>query len=318
MEKQWQPVSNQFVKETADSYVKALRLSNYHDSALAKAAASDPAFLIIYNRYHPLHEAFKNKYNQWEAAGGSQEGQTLNVKQQLKIAKLKIDGWDVAIQVVYPKTTPRYKSIFNDGRKPFNRGGLDVNINSFDSLSVKIGTDPALAAVKADVDATYLILDAARDSQEGAKADKIHGSGNVETARIDIMVMQYRNTAWVLDNFYDTRESLCNALIDLKTLRDKQQRVYNLTLAIGENKPVLVRTFAASDVLRLKVNGDGPVVFYLASTPGGTDSTAVTRNANQDMKAVISEFGISNYGTHRYLTAINQSGVETHIVVEIE
>lgn len=317
MELQWKYVENQFIIATNKSYKKALKLSNYHDSALAVASLTDPGLLMIYNRYHPLHLNFVQKYNQWVSAGGSQEGQTLNVKQQLKLAKLKINEWDVAIQVVYPKTTPTYKAIFPNGRKPFNKGGVDANINAFDILSINLSTYAALATIKAEVDATYLLLDTARDNQEGAKANVTHGSGNVETARIEIMTMQYRNTGWIMDNFYIDRDNMCSTLIDLQTLRDKQQSTYNANLAIGETKPVLVRTFVADDELRLKVEGEGPVVFYLATTSGGTDSTGITRNTNQDEKVVISDFGISNYGTHRFLTAVNNSGVETHIVVEV-
>jgi hypothetical protein len=317
MEQLWKYIENQFISATKTSYKKALKLSNYHDSALQTASAADPSLLAIYNRYHPLHLNFVSKYNQWISAGGSQEGQTLNVKQQLKIAKQKIVTWDVAIQTVYPKTTPRYKSIFPNGRKPFNKGGVDANINAFDILSLNIGSDLALATVKADVDATYLLLDTARDNQEGAKAIVTHGSGNVETARIEIMTMQYRNTGWIIDNHYEERETMCNTLIDLQTLRDKQQSSFSATLAIGEIKPVLARTFVADDQLRLKVEGDGPVAFYLASAEGGINSTAVIRNANQDEKVEMSEFGITDYGTHRYLTAVNNSGVETHIVVEV-
>lgn len=315
MEQTWKYVDDQFISATKKSYKKALKLSNYHDSALATAPAAIQA--ILYTRYHPLHLDFVLKYNQWISAGGSQEGQTLNVKQQLKLARLKIVDWEVAIQVVYPKTTPRYKAIFPDGRKPFNRGGVDANINAFDILSMNIGIDPALTTVKAEVDATYLLLDTARDNQEGAKATVTQGSGNVETARVAIMTMQYRNTMWLLDNYYDIREAMCNTYIDLQTLRDKQQTIFNATLSIGETKPVLVRTFVADDELRLKVDGDGPVLFYLASTPGGTDSSPVTRTTDHDQKATLSEFGISDYGTHRFLTAVNNSGVETHILVEV-
>ncbi|MGE0637058.1 MAG: hypothetical protein AB7G44_01515 [Bacteroidia bacterium] len=315
MELPWKYVENQFMIATNKSYKKALKLSNYHDSALATAPAAISG--ILYMRYHPLHMDFVLKYNQWVSAGGSQEGQTLNVKQQLKLARLKIADWDVAIQVVYPKTTPRYKAIFPNGRKPFNKGGVDANINAFDILSMNIGADPALTTVKAEVDATYLLLDTARDNQEGAKASVTQGSGNVETARIAIMSMQYRDAMWLLDNYYDTREAVTATYIDLQTLRDKQQTIFNATLAIGETKAVLTRTFVADDELRLKVDGEGPVVFYLASTPGGTDSSPVYRNTNQDEKVVINQFGISNYGTHRYLTAVNNSGVETHILVEV-
>lgn len=317
MELLWKYVEDQFQRATKTSYSKALKLSNYHDSALHIAASHDPIFQPLHDRYHLLHQNFIQKYNEWVSAGGSQSGKTLNVKQQLKIAKDKFDVWNGAIQAVYPKTSPEYKAILPNGRKPFYKGGVDKNINAFNILSMNIGADPSLAAVRAEVDATYLLLDTARDNQEGAKAEKKHGSGNVETARIAIMSMQYRNAGWVMDNMYDTRITLCEAMFDLLTLRDKQQSHFTASLGISENKPILVRTFIATDVLRLKLDGDGPVVFYLASTQGGTDSTPITRNSNQDMKATISEFNVPDYGTHRHLTAINQSGVVTHIVVDV-
>ena len=77
METVWSFIINMFINATRTSYKKALKLSNYHDSALATASANDPAILLIYNRYHPLHIQFINKYNEWVSAGGSQEGRVI-------------------------------------------------------------------------------------------------------------------------------------------------------------------------------------------------------------------------------------------------
>lgn len=188
MELNWKYIDNQFLVATRDNFLKALKLSNYHDSALLMAQTNNPVFNPIYNRYHTLHLNFVQKYNDWKSQGGSQEGETLIVSQQLTIAYAKIDAWDVAIQVVYPKTTPRYKSIFPNGRKPFNQSGITSRVNAYQTLSQNIGADPALLTVKAEVDATYLILDTARDQQEGAKASTKFDSAGVDNARIAIMV----------------------------------------------------------------------------------------------------------------------------------
>ncbi len=314
----WKYLDNQFAVATRNNYKKALKLSNYHDAALQLAAATDPVFVPIRDRYHPLHLIYVNKYTTWKSAGGVQEGGTLNLEQLLTTAVQKISDWDVTIQVVYKKTTPRYKTIFPNGRKPFNKGGLDSRINAFNELSANIGADAALAAVKTEVDATYTLLDNARDQQEGAKGDIKVSSGGVNTARLDIMNMQYRNMAFVLDNFFANRQTICEALFDLPTLRENEQRTFTGTLSIAENEAVLVHTFMADDEIRLKLNGDGPVSFYLGSTAGATDSTAIIRTTNQDLKALAADFGITDYHLHRYLTAVNNSGVETHYLVEVE
>lgn len=321
MEQNWKYIDNQFLVATRDNFLKALKLSNYHDATLQMAQASDPGMVILYNRYHPLHLVFVQKYNDWKSAGGSQEGETLNVSQQLTIAYAKMDAWDVAIQVVYPKTTPRYKSIFPNGRKPFNQGGITSRVNAYLTLSQNIGADPALATVKAEVDATYLVLDTARDLQEGAKANTKIDSAGVDTARINIMDMQYRNMAFILDNYYNDREVICNALFDLQTLRDLQQSIFTGTLEIDENKAILTRTFVANDDLSLEITSTEvdpafPVNFYLASSPNGIDSSAIQVSVNAGkLNIKASAFGIADYGTHRHLTALNNSGKEVQYEV---
>ncbi len=323
MESTWKYLDNQFIVNTNTNFLRALKLSNYHDAALLMAQNNNPLFIPIYNRYHPLHLNFVQKYNDWKSAGGSQEGETLNVSQQLTIAYAKIDAWDVAIQVVYPKSTPRYKSIFPGGRKPFNQSGITSRVNAYQTLSQNIGADPALLTVKTDVDATYLILDTARDQQEGAKASTKFDSAGVDNARIAIMDMQYRDMAFILDSFYVEREAICNALFDLPTLRDLQQNTFTGTLALSENKAIVARTFVADDDLSLEVSTDVvepafAVSFYLATTPNGTDSTAIQVSVNAGKLHIkASAFGISDYGTHRHLTAVNNSGVVVQFEVDL-
>lgn len=314
----WKYLDNQFAVATRDNYKKALVLSNYHDAALQAAGLGDPALLIIYNRYHPLHVTYVSKYTQWKNAGGTQGGDTLSLEQLLTTASGNLADWDIAIQVIYKKGTPRYKTLFPKGRKVFNKGALDSRINAYNELSNAMGTDPALATIKAAVDATYTALDTARDMQEGAKGDVKIGSGSVNTARLAVMNMQYRDMGFVIDNYFDYRQTLCEALFDLATLRESEQRRFTGTLSIGETEGVLVHTFTEDDVIRLKVDGEGPVSFYLGSSAGATDSTAVIRTTNQDEDAKANFFGVTDYHTHRYLTAVNNSGVETHYLVEIE
>jgi hypothetical protein len=318
METQWKYLDIQFIVATRDNYKKAVKLSNYHDAALNVAKNTEALLVPVYNRYHPLHLTLNLEYDEWKSAGGAQEGQTLNVKQVLAAGLAEIDIWDPQIQVLYPKTTPRYKSIFPDGRKPFNSGSITDRVNAFNTLSLNIGADVALAAIKAQVDARYIALDTAHDTQEAAKGTTKAQSAQVEVARIAAMNMQYRNLGFVMDTYFDRLEEMADMLFDQQTLRDHRQTEFTGTLDPNETKAVLVRTFLADDELKLKSNGNADIKFYLASSSGATNSTAVSVLANQEITIQISAFNVPDYGTHRFLTAVNQSNSEiTQYIVEI-
>lgn len=318
MEQEFKYLSNQFEVATRDSYKRAVKLSNYHDAALIAALQANAIFQPLYDRYHPLHLALENQYNLWKSKGGTQEGDTLSVKQLLVLARTKLQPWDVAIQVVYPRTTPRYKAIFPNGRKPFDRGSIDQRINAYNTLSLNIGADAALAAVKAEVDIVYSNLDKARTDQQSAKVTTKISSADLDTATTAAMVMQYRNMAWVLDNLFDSRENMCNAFFDLQTLRQLQQTIFTGTLTPLENEPVLVHTFLSDDEIRLKNDGAIAIEFYLASTSGGKNSVPVTVVPGEEKTVAVSAFAPANYGTHRYLTAYNPSNsAETHYLIEL-
>ena len=313
----WKYIDNQFEVNTKSSYKKALILSNYHDAALQAQSAANPTLLPLYTRYHPLHLAYVDQYNSWKKAGGAQQGQTLNLEQQLDIAYTNLDDWDVQVQVVYKKTTPEYKSIFPDGRKPFTKGGIDGRINAYDTLGKSMDGDAALAAIKTQVDTAFATLDTARDTQEGAKSTKTGSSQQVDIARAAAMNMQYRNMGFIIDNFFDSRVMECNSLFNLQTLRESDQSIFTGTLELNETEAVLIHTFAANDELRLKIDTNGPINFFLASTPGGTDSNPVTLNSAAEITTIIDAFGAKDLPLHRFLTAVNNSGVITKYRVQL-
>ena len=317
MDKPWKYVDNQFLVSTRKSYRKALKLSNWHDSNLNTLQASEPALVPLYARYHPLHMAYKTAYATWNSAKGTQEGQTQNVKELLRQALLDLDVWDVQIQVVHAKGTVRYKELFPDGRKPFNQGNIEDRIDAFDSLAQSIGAEVALAAVKTAVDATYTALDAARDTQSGAIGGRKVKSGAVEAARVAIMDMQYRNMGVVLDAFYAQRDKMCKALFDLETLRNPEQTTFTALLAVAETRHMATRTLLPDDMIRAKLTGPGPIKLYLASTEGGSDSTAIDLGTDEEKTFPASAFGITDYATYRHLTAQNGSGAETRITVTL-
>lgn len=421
MEKIWHYLANQFIRTTATNFKKALKLSNYHDTMLKitmDATPLDPDWALLYNRYHPLHLAYTDAYTKWKNAGGTQEGQTLNMEQLLTLLTTKVNTWDVQVQNVFEKTTPEYKSIFPDGRKPFNRGAINTRIiavqnlgsalssytvadtviespipaattqnvaqgGSFSpSMTVKLENTGAtstitfcrasnpnnacappnipvgpgatvnttwdaipgtgnflnasnqfgagagsyrvtlqtaiapLVTVKAQVDAFYLLLDAARDMQEGAKGGTKTSSELLDQKRIPAMTMQYGNLGFLMSKYMNT-PLLAEPFFELAVLRDHQQVIFTGTLDPAENEAVLIHTFAADDEIRFKITGTGQASFYLATTSGGTDSTPVIIAAGSSQTMLASAFGITDYGTHRYFTAINNGSTALDFEIEL-
>lgn len=328
MDKPWQYAVNQFINSTRTSYKKAFKLSNYHDAYLLKMKTdfpADPDWTTLYDRYHPLHLSLVAAYNAWVAAGGQSEGQTLNLDQMLELLVQRAGLWDAMVQTVagFEKGTPNYLAVFPNGRKPFGTGGKTERVNAVSALGTAMAAFPALAAVKALVDAFATQINDARDIQEGAKGGKKSGSLDVESKRIVAMTGQYRNLGFLMDKYADTPD-LITPFFDLAVLRSTRQSVFTGTLDPAENEAVLTHTFMPDDELDLTITGDPgvpagvQVSFYLATTPNGTDSMAIKVAANEAIKSITaSEFGIMDYSTHRYLTAVNENGMVLKYEVEL-
>ncbi len=325
MELAWKYLINQFIVATATSYKKALKLSNYHDASLLTALNSDPAnpdWLLLYNRYHAFHLEYVSKYNDWKNAGGQQEGQTLNLEQLLELLVTKVARWDAQVQVEFAKTTPQYKSLFPDGRAPFSNGSYVTRIQAVQTLGTALNPFAMLAAVKVDVDIFYTTLDTARDTQEGAKGTTKGLSEALEDQRIETMTEQYRDLGYLINLKAEDPDSIAS-FFELSILRNHKQTLFTGTLDAGENEAVLIHTFVADDELGFELTGAAAppgtqAQFYLATTPNGTDSTAVNVTANAGKLTIeASAFGAIDFATHRYLTAVNSSAAELHYEVEL-
>jgi hypothetical protein len=318
MNKQWHYLENQFLNVTERNYKKAMQISNYHDAVLKNKMDTnpDPDYALLYNRYHPLHLALVADYNTWKSKGGSQEGATLNLDQQLALMTGKIENWDTRVKMIYGKTTPQYKAIFPDGRKPFNRGTNESRKDAIQQLALNIGNDPALVAVKDEVDAYYTDLDDALDTQSGAKSVKKDYSSAVGQSVAAAMTMQYRTLGFLI-NKLDLPQDIAN-FFAVNLIRESDQRIYTGTLDPLENEGVLIHTFMADDELRLKADGPAPVKFYLGTTPNNTDGNGITVEANQEITIPAKEFNPIDYATHRYLTAVNLTdNTTTKYLVEL-
>ena len=328
MDNTWHYLINQFENATIRSYPKALKLSNYHDAYLNKMRQDDPSnpdWAMLYAEYHPIHQLYVANYTAWKNEGGQQQGQTLNTDQLLKLLTAKVNKWEALIQseVGFEKGTANYLSIFPQGRFPFSNGGKTVRVEAVKVFAKNLDAYPAMAAVKTLVDTFYTQLANARDTQLGTKGSTKQKSQEVELQRIAVMTAQYRNLGFLIYKAAD-KPKFIEAFFDLNVLRESRQAVFTGTLQPNENEAILIHTFAADDALQLNVKSDSSVPsatmvsFYLASVPNGTDSIAVEVEANAAPRFITAtDFGISNYAAHRYLTVVNHNAMELKYEVEL-
>jgi hypothetical protein len=320
MKRIWHYLSNQFQVATKKNYKKAVKLSTEHYDRLAAAKeehSGDPDYAEAFERYKPFHDALVAAYQAWKSQGGMQKGDTLNVEQLLALLPGKVNKWDSKIQDVHDKDSPRYMQLFPQAHKPFYRGSQDSRINAVGQLSLTIGTEVALAAVKLLVDGANEELVAAKAEQTGAKEVKKEDSSEVEVARVQAMTAQYQNLGFFI-NKYPAEPNKIEPLFDVETLSRSEQTIWTGTLDPGEKYPTLINTFSDGDMMQLKSTGEAGVKAYLASTPGGTDSIAVSVESMLEKTFDVKDFGVTDYATHRYLTICNQSEtIVTSFLVEL-
>jgi hypothetical protein len=309
MELAWKYVDDQFEISTRKSFKKAVVISTFHDNALLTLSTTYPGLLPLYLRYHPLHLALVAASNTHTSSGSLQQGDRRSVKQEFAASKLLLtEDWIPAILLIYKKTTPRYKAIFPNGLKHFNSGGIDDKIAAFNVLSMNIGTDAALAAIKTLVDSNYASLLLARSTQSSAKTTTSDNSTVSETARAAAMKMQYRNLGNIMDNFCDTIETMCGLVFDLVTLRENPQTIFTGTVSAGAENNILAHTFLATDQIAIKITGSGSYKVFLSTTATGTGSTAVNVIANIKKVITVSAFGVTDYAGARFLNVVSLSG----------
>ena len=319
--KLWQFAVNQFLNGTKANYKKALILSTAHDAYLKQMTIDfpgDPDWTTLYNRYHPLHLAYKSAYNAWVASGGTLKSKTLSLNALLKLIPEQLDLWIAQIIPFHAKSSTRFVELFPNGRKPFEKGKTEAKINAVSSLSTAIGAEVDLAPTKLLVDTAYTGLDDARTAQQGKKTSKSTGSEAVETARVAAMQMQYADTGFLMNKYYLTPEKI-QPFFDLRTLRTNFQSFFTRKMKLTETSKIVERTFSATDEIRMRIKDVGnttdKATLYLGSTPGGINSTGVSVINNNQHKFPVTQFGVADFAVNKYLTLVTAGNIN---VLEVD
>jgi hypothetical protein len=295
---------------------EAVKISLYHDTGLRILSILYPSLLPLYNRYHPLHVALMDGFSNLDSSGAIKQGDRVSVEEVLASAKIDLtDIWLPAILTLHTKTSARYKQILPKGMTPFNNYGVDARITAYNTLSKNIGVEAALSVIKGYVVTTYELLLATRAQQSGAKTNTSSTSDTLELLRIAAMDMQYRNLGFIMDNFFDTKETICSLVFDLTTIRSSKQVLFTGKLAAAAIKDALAHTFLATDTISVKMLKNGKL--YLSNTIGGTTGKAILIVENIKTIVNIADFGVTDYANFRYLTVENQATVPSNYSVTL-
>jgi hypothetical protein len=320
MDTLWHYLINQMLSVTTNNYKKSYKISLFHDTRLKDMLDAHPAdvdYQQAYDDYHPLHITLFGAYEDWKGKGGVQKGETLTLNQLLTLLPARINKIDAKIQAFHDKGSPRWIQLFPRDHLPFYTGSQANRIAALKALSVAIGSETNLAPAKTDVDNLYDEMLTAKANQNMAMGHVDAASNIVEKARVAAMNCQYANLGLFMHKFPTDPNSI-SYFFDVETITNPEQTIWKGLLDPLENHPTLIRTFEAGDMMRLKANGKGNISAFLASTPGGIDSTEIIVTAGHELIFDVADFHVTDYSTHRYLTIINKSSeFETRFLVEL-
>ena len=317
--------SNQFLRATKGSHDKAVKLLTRHVAILEQYVIdfpSDTDYAFLLARTLPLATDATTRFYTVYSVESTQKSKSTIVNLGLKGIKGKAGkarDWYNRTAAIYAITDPaRMEEVWNNGLKPF-RGKKDNIISALKTLSDNIGSDVnvLMIAIKAEVVTEYGIMVPDRNSQLSSFTASSNSMKALTASCKAGMVMEYRNSGRLMDKFPDNVDNIQESFHDMELLPSKQQTDFNPNLTSHESLNLATRTMVFNSKLYAKAIG-GDVWIYLASTPGGTDSTPVKILDGHSLDFAASAFAISDYGTHRYITVVNQDGVVVNFLLKLK
>ncbi len=315
---------NEFLSQTKGSCEKAVMLFVFHVMCLRYAHTSNPTdedITKMYERSFPLLDELQVKFNFVKSTEAAQISHTEDVKLRL----IAIQGetgmahdWYDRVKGIYKKTNPvRFKAIFPKGLKPF-RGGKDTIISAVGTLNMNIGADtnPLMVILKAEVDATYHLINPSRLDQKEAMIATEKQYAELDNLCDAAMEMEYRNAALLMDKFPKNENDVQESFHDMDLLLGKQQTQWDVAIEATTSKDLATRTLLAPTKLK-GTSHFGSASLYLASTVGGTDSTPVVFLEDIETKFTAADFHVTDPGLHRHLTLVNNNNVAVRVKLKI-
>jgi hypothetical protein len=301
----WSFLTNPFLNATTRNHKMFLKMSEYHTSTL-QASSADPFIMSLYTPYAVANEEFVSAYSSWSASEGFRKGSTAAVAGlMVELSATLIRKWDIAVQNLYMEGSAGYVTLLPNRRGPFQHGTAESRISEVGAFAVRLAGEPALATLKTEVEAFFATLNDARNKRDGKKTLTNVASKKVEHKRLAAGKLMFRNLGKCIDHFADNPNSI-KTYFDLQTLRQAPQT--NFTGAVGVDSMVNIveRTLEQDDVIKLKNNGDVPLIFYSSPYAGGkvlASTATITVLPGTVKKITAADMGDSK--TNPYINVLN-------------
>ena len=306
MKHTWIYLQNPFFNVTKKNYKKAVKISAYTDARLL-IKIGDPFYAALYASYHPIHLALVSAYNIWKAQGGTQKGSTVSLADLLAALSPGKSGlWNRAVQLLYPVGSAIYTAIFPKKMKSFNSGTKLERINAVAQLKIALTGKAGLATTLADVTTFSTDLAAAETAQSGSMGTTTTASENVETARVNAMVLLYSILGQCIGQLSAT-PGLITVLFNLSVIRNKLQTIFTGALKIAGFETIVQRAYELTDTIDASSDGVTELGYYLAENPNEAPGTyTLIRVLSTKTRSIgISEF--INNTTNTFLSVVNLS-----------
>ncbi|HEX3007891.1 MAG TPA: hypothetical protein VHO90_09785 [Bacteroidales bacterium] len=257
-------INNPMLSATENSTSKALRISTYHDNALA-AEKDDPSILELYTPYHAAHVALRNAIEAWDQQADQQQGATRLLNQLLRtLSSTKAEDWDLAIQIKFRKSTPEYKILMPYGRSLFQAGTQLERLQAIEVLNEILDDYTTLADTKTDVNAFNTQIQKAYNDQKEQIYKTKGKSDEIEPARKTMCITQFGDVGGLLKKYAATPEKILK-YFDMSVLAPNMQNTFTGQLKAGQIYTIAKRTFKENNQVILNNTGNTTLKFYLAA-----------------------------------------------------
>lgn len=272
MESLWSYLQNPFLNSARRSFKKFNHILNYTYLRI-KPLAGNAFFDELISDLEPHYNSWKELYLNWNTSQNAHKAATFALKNKITdLAGNQIILWDIKIQNVYAKSTPAYTKLLPHDRKPFQSGAQENRIRAVSNLVQSMGSDAALASIKALAVAFSDDINAAKFYQSAKLSDTDNYSAQLKNLMSEAGKYMYLVLAKMMAHYFES-PAMVEAYFDLTAIRNGIQIEFTRTV-----KPLKVINIAKrklKDTYKIRVinNGTAPITLFYSPQKNETHST---------------------------------------------
>jgi hypothetical protein len=319
MNSEWSYAQNVFNNTSKSNFKRMLLMSRDHHDKLKVEAAGNPTIDALYQAFLPDFTRFKDLYSHVNSNSAGYQGLTMQLENlMVELRGTKAKRWDIMLQNVYDDTTVAYRSVFSNGRAPFQSGPYDMRIAAVQSLSANMAAYPDLAAVKVDVDAFLTNIETARTEQQGGEKRDSTLRADLEDARIALAVAMHRVFGGLIQLYADNTKKI-ETFYELKYLRASPSKATSgsstggnaggntVTVAAQSRATALTGTYNVNTAFAVNNTGSVAVSVFLSNDPQAAEPIDASTVAANEVISFTGDELTDGTSPMKYLIVINNN-----------